>query len=260
MKRKLKGFVALLAALMMFFSMGAAAADTGLERFPVRFGDRESNKIAITMDDINEPEWAWKTVELCLQHGITMTFFPIGTNLHEQDREHWQLLLDAGCEIGCHTMYHDSLPKKTDGELVWSLLHFQETLDQVLGYHYEVRWLRPPFGNLEKDDGTGMRDVMTMLKKIGYGHAILWDVSEMKSAKKALKETKNGSILLFHAREGDYNCLVDLIPMLLEAGFEPVTVSEMFGYDPPETSDEPFVYDPAVYRYPEKLKDAKEDP
>ena len=36
MKRKLKGFVALLAALMMLFSMGAAAADTGLERFPVR--------------------------------------------------------------------------------------------------------------------------------------------------------------------------------------------------------------------------------
>jgi len=39
-----------------------------------------------------------------------------------------------------------------------------------------------------------------------------------------------------------------------------VPLSEMFGYDPPETSDEPFVYDPAVYRYPEKLKDAKEDP
>ncbi len=82
MKRKLKGFAALLAAAVMIFTLGAAAAETGLERFPVRFGNRESNKIAITMDDINEPEWAWKTVELCLHHGITMSFLPIVTNLH----------------------------------------------------------------------------------------------------------------------------------------------------------------------------------
>ena len=34
----------------------------------------------------------------------------------------------------------------------------------------------------------------------------------------------------------------------------------LLGYDLPETSDELFVYDPATYRYPEKLKDAKEDP
>ena len=54
--------------------------------------------------------------------------------------------------------------------------------------------------------------------------------------------------------------LLPLLTQLLEAGFEPVTVSELFGYDLPETSDEPFVYDPATYRYPEKLKDAKEEP
>ena len=256
LRKNLYRLTGMLMVFLFLFSAGAGTAETGLENFPVRYGDRESNKIAITMDDMHDRQWAWKTVELCRQYGITMTFFPIGSNLHEEDRENWQKLLDAGCEIGNHTMYHESLPLQTDGEIVYSMLFFQQCLDQTLGYHYEVRWLRPPFGNLQNASGS-MYDVMQILKKIGYGHAILWDVSEMNSAEKALSETRNGSILLFHAREDDYKCLEKLIPMLLEAGFEPVTVSELFGFDPPETSEEPFVYDPATYRYPETPKDYK---
>ena len=49
-------------------------------------------------------------------------------------------------------------------------------------------------------------------------------------------------ILLFHAREADYTVLETLIPMLLDAGFKPVTVSELFGFPPPGTSDELYVY------------------
>ena len=38
-----------------------------------------------------------------------------------------------------------------------------------------------------------------------------------------------------------------LQPILLEQGYEFVTLSEMFGFDPPETSDELYVYDRANY-------------
>ena len=64
---------------------------------------------------------------------------------------------------------------------------------------------------------------------------------------KAFEATQNGSILLYHARKRDYNCLVNLIPRLLEAGFQPVTVSELFGYPPPETGDELYVFD--IYKH-----------
>ena len=74
-----------------------------------------------------------------------------------------------------------------------------------------------------------------------------WNVSQTK-AQDAFKRVKNGSILLFHAREKDYKCLQELIPMLLEAGYEPVTVSELLGFDPPEISDELYVYDLANYQ------------
>ena len=73
-------------------------------------------------------------------------------------------------------------------------------------------------------------------------------MSSSNDAEVAITKVKNGSILLFHARQKDYHCLEKLIPMLLEAGYEPVTVSGLFGFDPPERGGEPYVYDPNVFR------------
>ena len=68
------------------------------------------------------------------------------------------------------------------------------------------------------------------------------------NAEKAFPKVRNGSILLYHARKRDYTCLTELIPRLLEAGFEPVTVSELFGFDPPEQGGKPYVYNLDDYR------------
>jgi peptidoglycan/xylan/chitin deacetylase (PgdA/CDA1 family) len=246
------------AVFLAFACLWPAAADTeaktGLEYFRVRHGPDGTKKIAITMDDCNELEYVWKTVELCEQYGITMTFFPCGVNLHEEDRENWQKLLDAGCEIGSHSMWHVNL--NTTERIKDGLNKFQEALDQTLGYHYATRWMRPPGGGGALEDKNGSeRNAVTRIKQCGYDHALLWDVSYMKDAKGALEKTlaqtkTHGAILLFHARSADYKCLVDLIPMLLEAGLEPVTASELFGFDPPETSEELFVYDYKTYQYP----------
>ena len=80
------------------------------------------------------------------------------------------------------------------------------------------------------------------IRTYGYEHILRWDVSQTDAAK-AIEKVQNGSILLYHARHKDYVCLETLIPQLLEAGFEPVTVSELFGFPPPETSEELYVYD-----------------
>ena len=68
-----------------------------LSHFTLNHGPRSSKKIAITMDDVFETEWVWKSVELCRQYGITMTFFPIGRSLKDEDRDNWKAVLDAGC-------------------------------------------------------------------------------------------------------------------------------------------------------------------
>lgn len=240
-------FLAVAVFMLAGSANGEAAGDqeTGLEYFKVRHGNRESSRIAITMDDANEREWVWKAVELCRQYGITMTFFPNGFNLKDEDREGWLDAIDAGCEIASHGNDHKNMKEQSTWAVLYKLGLFQQKLDRMLQVHYPVRWFRPPFGAIADASGNESSHTRT-IKLYGYEHALLWDVSET-TAGKAMEKVQNGSILLYHARKKDYECLAELIPMLLEAGYEPVTVSALFGYEPPEIGGELYTFDKNLY-------------
>ncbi len=251
MKRFLR-VAALCLCLLMSFSSVAGAESTAelLEKFTLRYGDRSSNKICITVDDCykNRREFISQDVELCRQYGVRMTFFPIVYTgcLSEEYRDIWRSVVDSGCEIGSHTYSHLHLGNRDTWGIIGALGRWQEALDKTLGYHYEARWLRPPYGSIEDRKGTGTKRVTNTIKLFGYDHAVNWDVSET-DPDKALEKAEGGSILLFHANNKDTRCLEKLIPALLEKGYELVTVSEMFGFDPPETSEELYVYNKADY-------------
>ena len=248
-KRILPRLTAAALSLALLFSASCAAGETNgelLKDFALRHGSRDSARIAVTMDDVYETEWVWKSVALCRQYGIRMTFFPIGICLKEEDRADWLDLLAAGCEIGSHSVNHYAFRDIAPNTGLGRLGRFQEILDRVLGVHYPTRWFRPPFGNVTNKN-KGSPNMRIPIDRFGYGHILLWDVSET-NPDKAIGKVRNGSILLYHARQKDYECLVKLIPALLEAGFEPVTVSELFGFDPPETGGELYVYDINDYR------------
>ena len=176
-----------------------------------------------------------------------MTFFPLGDQLKKADADLWRAIADSDCEIGSHTNHHTNWQHMSYNGICIHLYRTQECLDEVLGYHYEVRWYRPPFGHLGTNNDSE-KIIIRTIRLFGYDHALLWDVSSSNDADVAIRKVKNGSILLFHAREKDYRCLEKLIPMLLEEGYEPVTVSALFGFDPPERGGEPYVYDPNVFR------------
>lgn len=248
----------LLAALMLAGALSGAAAEagtdgpaerreTGLEQFIVLHGSPDSPRVALTMDDCTDREIVWKAAELCRKHGITMTFFPNGVNLHPKEGKGWRGILEAGCEIGSHGEDHMAL--KYQDRVAPELMVFQQHLDETLGEHYPVRWFRPPYGALEDEQGS-MTMIMYRIRQCGYDHALLWNVSYMLDARGAFEQARNGSIFLFHATEGDLKCLEGLIPLLLEAGFQPVTVSELFGFESPRPGGEKYVYDRKTFRYP----------
>ena len=58
----------------------------------------------------------------------------------------------------------------------------------------------------------------------------------------AFDATENGSILLFHTNYEDLECLKVLIPMLLEEGYELVTVSELLGMVPLQSSEGTYIF------------------
>ena len=205
--------------------------------FGIRNGPREAKRVAVTMDDCYDRERVREAFELCKQYGVVMTFFPLGDQLKAKDAELWREIADSGCEIGSHTMHHTKMTHMSRAGIATHLYRFQECLDEVLGYHYGVVSVRPPFGSYRTDDGKIYKTMESVFKSYGYEHIVLWDVSQTE-AEKAKKDVKNGSILLYHARARDVKCLKTLIPWLVEQGYELVTVRELLEFDEIETGPE----------------------
>ena len=228
--------------------------NTGMDWIPeddypygIRSGSRDSKKIAITMDDCYNLEWVRDTFEMCEQYGIGITFYPVGTQLkedvaQEEGKELWQRIAASACEIGTHTHQHRALTGLSDYHRVLYAKYPQAVLDELLGYHYPIQSLRPPFGSYNSTS------VRRSLEAVGYHHVILWDVATT-DPDEAFRKTQNGSILLFHAKKKDVLCLEKLIPRLLEAGFEPVPVTELLGIAPLPVTQKVFVWDMDEY-YP----------
>ena len=251
----LKRSMALLLCLCALLAAACAAAEGNgdpLDDFILHHGDRNVSRIAITVDDCykSATEWIRRDVELCNEYGVRMTFFPLVYTgcLEEKYRDLWQSVVDSGCEIGTHTYSHLKMGNRDYWGIIGALGHGQEALDKTLGYHYQIRWLRPPYGSVAKGKKLSEAKVIGAIKKFGFDHIVHWDVSETKDMAKALGNIRNGSILLFHAKKKDTHFLEKLIPELKERGFEMVTVSELFGFDPPETGGEMYVYNKADYQ------------
>lgn len=225
-------FVSALLLLVCCTLFSPAAGEE--ESFSVRHASREVPRIAITVDDCYDIEQVQAAIDLCMEHQITMTFFPIGNALKFADGPVWQTALDAGCEIGNHTWGHTNLINKSSHQVRYQMLRTQQKVDEMLGYHYPMQVMRPPMGKSNKA-------VQDAVASVGYLRLVKWDVSQT-DPDKAMDDVQNGSILLYHGRAKDIRCLEKLIPRLLEQGYECVTVSQLLGLPEIVTSD-------AIYKY-----------
>lgn len=218
-----KQFLALLLCLLLLPAWAMA-----LERADVKIyfhGDEESSQIAITMDDCWRIKYVEAALDLCKEYGVHMTFFPCGRAIKPEDAAIWQRVIDEGHAIGNHTYSHKDLRKISADryQLNKQFTRAQAALDAVLREPYQMTLLRPPYGDVGEYNINWLRDAML---NAGLHTIVKWNVSSTDPAF-ALKSTKNGSILLYHAQEKDVTCLQTLIPQLLEAGFEPVTLTEL---------------------------------
>lgn len=223
---------------MMCLCSTAQAVQPG---FTVRHGDREVKRICITVDDCKDTKTMKEIFDLGQELGVPMTFFTLGYVLLDEDKEIWQAIAESDCEIGNHGYWHQSLPNMSRSGIINNLQKVQERLDEILGYHYPMQVMRPPYGNISNDK-TSAGTVLNAVEAAGYAHAVLWDVSQTDPAK-CIYDVRNGSILLFHTLQKDLKCLEVLLPQLIEQGYEFVTVSEMTGLPPIATSTDLFVRD-----------------
>ena len=217
----LKRVLAMLLILMTLCSTAFATVEKG---FTMYHGNREEKSICITIDDLADTEMVQAIFELGQELDVPMTFFVLGYVLKEEDADLWRAIAESSCEIGNHTYAHQSLPDLGRSDIVRTLTRVQNRLDEILGYHYQMRVMRPPFGHINVD-GSSYK-VSHAVDEAGFERMVLCDVSEL-DPKKCYRQVQNGSILLFHSIKKDLECLKVLLPQLIEQGYNFVTVSEM---------------------------------
>ena len=215
-----------LIALALFFH-GALAFTPPMVFYS---GDEDVPKIAITMDDCWKLGVVKDMLDLCQEYDFRMTFFPCGTVIHEEDRDLWLRMVNEGHEIGNHTQNHRRLTNLSHRRIGEELRFMENRLNKALGYEYPLRLVRPPYGSGAWGE-TGMK-----IGDHGYRYIILWRLGET-DPDKMLKEVRNGDILLYHSNPKDVKGLRKAIPILLERGYQLVTVSELLNLPPAVETD-----------------------
>ncbi len=216
--------LALCAVLLV--TAGAQAQTRSKWAHAYRYGDRTEARVAITVDDWYEPNvWLPQFMAVAEEYGVKLTLYPSGFNLKVEDREYWQAALDAGHVIGCHFFQHRRLTERSFEQVLKDLEKYENTLDEVLGYHYEFYTVRPPFGAGLGQGGSS--PVGRWIHSAGFDHIVLWDMDNTSNLKYALSHIKNGSIILLHANGPDLKFFRSLMEGLKDRNYEYVTVHDL---------------------------------
>ena len=185
-------------------------------------------KIALTFDDGPHPKITPKILDILDKYSVKATFFVIGVNVKNYPNQ-LKNILERGHEIGNHTYSHRILKSMPKGEIEKEIFDTQKEIGLI--YDYNPTLIRPPCGLYDESLEMIARDLKSKI--------VLWAIdthdwahtSTSNMVKNVLKNIKDGDIILFHDYvSGEYNtpsALEILIPILLERGYEFVTVSEL---------------------------------
>ena len=148
--------------------------------------------IYLTFDDGPTPEITEWTLDQLNKFNAKATFFCIGKNIAEHPKI-YQQIIENNHSIGNHTNNHLNDWKTT------SLKYIENTTNAGNLINNSLKLFRPPYGKLTSSSSK-------KLQKNGY-KIIMWDVlsgdfdnsiSKEKCLENVLKNTGNGSIVVFH--------------------------------------------------------------
>lgn len=172
------------------------------------------NKIYLTFDDGPTPEVTEWTLQTLKKYNIKATFFCLGCNI-EKHPDIFEKIIQEGHSIGNHSYHHVNGWHTKETDYIRNIEKCQQLTQTNL--------FRPPYGRIKKSQA----DILVNDYKI-----IMWDVlsgdfdpktSPEKCLKNVTKNTKSGSVIVFHdsvkAFEKLQYALPKAIENLLEQGF-----------------------------------------
>ena len=191
-------------------------------------GERVGKRVALSFDDGPHPSFTPKILALLKKYNVKATFFMIGCNIALYPGVAKAVEV-AGHEIGNHTYTH---PHMREISLTVLKEEIQKTENVLLQNGMKRPHLfRPP-------EGFRSEEQVRALEELGY-HTVIWSLDthdwqgrpteEIVSV--VLEGIQGGDVLLFHDYTSRHNttitALEQLIPRLLEDGYEFVVVSDL---------------------------------
>lgn len=174
----------------------------------------DENKIYLTFDDGPTPEITKWVLEILEKENIKATFFCIGNNI-EKHPEIFNSIFQKGHSIGNHTFNHLQGWKTTTKQYIENVeLNATEICKLNTDY---CKLFRPPYGKIKPSQSK-------LLRKKGF-KIIMWDVlskdydancSPEKCLENVVKNTKQGSIIVFHDSIKAQNNLKYVLPKAIE--------------------------------------------
>ncbi len=179
--------------------------------------------IAFTFDDGPYAPVDNRILDVLAAYGGRATFFVVGNRVNDYTTD-LKRIAESGSEIGNHTFDHKNLEKLAPADLSHQIESTNDAVEAVTGFRPSL--VRVPYG--------AFKGQVTTLA--GYP-LIQWDVDteDWKSKDKdqvvqsILSHAKDGSIILMHdLYPSTAEAVEEVVPLLVEQGFQLVTVSELY--------------------------------
>ncbi len=190
--------------------------------------DAEKNKvnptkpmIAITFDD-GPSKYTMQLLQQLEAYGGRASFFVVGTNVPNYP-ETVKKMKALGCELGNHTTHHARLTTLDVAGIQNEINATNQAIQSVVGESPTL--MRPPYGAVNEvvESAVGLPLAMWSVDTRDWEEK---DTEYIKSH--VLNTAKDGDIILFHdIYETTVQAVLQLIPELVNRGYQLVTVSEM---------------------------------
>ncbi len=196
---------------------------------PEREVDVTKKLVALTFDDGPSGTHTNEILDVLEKYDSVATFFDVG-ELMETYPEAMKRADAMGCEMGSHSYSHANLQTSSAEKIRSEIQKADDAFKAVLGYTPKL--LRPPYGAV----GSTLYENCDKYL-IGWSVDTLdWKSRNAQSVIQSVKSIGNleGDVILMHAIYGSTaDAVEELVPWLIEEGYQLVTISELmeYGYD-----------------------------
>jgi len=197
----------------------------------VLYASRESRKVALTFDDVPDPRFTPKVLDVLKRKGVHGSFFVMG-NRAKRYPELVRRIHEEGHNIGNHSYNHPDYAKMSLGRMQDQVSRTENAIMNAVGFR--PKFIRPPYGEIVPIQ-------LEWAKRKGYT-VVNWDVdssdwrqlSADQVFRNVTRSVKPGSVILMHAGggtgqslRGTVEALPKIIDWLREHDYEPVTLTEL---------------------------------